>query len=527
MTGDVPGAGLQVHVRYLHGQVRATPWNVALNSGEVEWPPSPWRIARALLSVWHLRRPGFDAALVERVAAAVAEPAWYLTPETRQGHTRHYLPLSTHRRDATGGTAKALDPHLSIDPSAPVVVHWPSPDLGEAEVEVARELFAAVTYLGRAESVVEARLVLPGTAEHVDPGSDLSSWWRPGAGGATRVLCGDGGVTRSQLEVAPADIRKAKLSLPQGARWVDYAEPGSPTVATSRAGENSRTAPTAIRWRLSTTPEMRGGIGVLATEALRRLALGRALPREREKLLAGGVGAQRQRELLRGKTVENDPVRDHMHASWFWLGDPLWGVDGASRSPMGLAHPRRTVVRDLALWVPEGLPTVDGITATLAGLVDNGYPSAGASGYVPEGFVSGSLQVMGVGDWSQVIPELAGPADTWVAETPYLPVRHRKQKRDADVERYVEDDVRRELAHRSRLWEVLGVQAPEVVSVEVGVTPADQEAARLHRRYRWSQSAASRRDAFAVRLHLARPFPGPLSLGALSHFGFGRFRPER
>jgi hypothetical protein len=45
------------------GEYHATPWDRAVNSGDSEWPPSPWRIVRALLSVWHTRCPDLDPAL--------------------------------------------------------------------------------------------------------------------------------------------------------------------------------------------------------------------------------------------------------------------------------------------------------------------------------------------------------------------------------------------------------------------------------------------------------------------------------
>jgi CRISPR-associated protein Csb2 len=37
------------------GRYHANPWDRAVNEGATEWPPSPWRILRALVATWHTR----------------------------------------------------------------------------------------------------------------------------------------------------------------------------------------------------------------------------------------------------------------------------------------------------------------------------------------------------------------------------------------------------------------------------------------------------------------------------------------
>src|SRR5690606_41364458 len=36
----------------------ATPWGSHANEAEIEWPPSPWRILRALVASWHRKLDG-------------------------------------------------------------------------------------------------------------------------------------------------------------------------------------------------------------------------------------------------------------------------------------------------------------------------------------------------------------------------------------------------------------------------------------------------------------------------------------
>ena len=48
--------------RFPLGRYHANPWDRAVNEGASEWPPSPWRILRALVATWHTRWPDLPAA---------------------------------------------------------------------------------------------------------------------------------------------------------------------------------------------------------------------------------------------------------------------------------------------------------------------------------------------------------------------------------------------------------------------------------------------------------------------------------
>ncbi|MFZ2345189.1 MAG: type I-U CRISPR-associated protein Csb2, partial [Candidatus Microthrix parvicella] len=58
---------LNVQVSFPLGRYHATPWDRHVNEGAVEWPPSPWRMVRALIAVWHDRCPELDQADVVQV----------------------------------------------------------------------------------------------------------------------------------------------------------------------------------------------------------------------------------------------------------------------------------------------------------------------------------------------------------------------------------------------------------------------------------------------------------------------------
>src|SRR5947209_2960160 len=115
---------LSVALSFPAGRFHATPWGHHVNEGRTEWPPSPWRLLRALVAVWKRKLPGVP--LVEEnieglLTALASQPPTFHLPLATLGHTRHYMPLgSTNANERT----KVFDAFVSLDPRQEVVFHW-------------------------------------------------------------------------------------------------------------------------------------------------------------------------------------------------------------------------------------------------------------------------------------------------------------------------------------------------------------------------------------------------------------------
>ena len=138
------------------GRYHATPWGRHVNEGAVEWPPSPWRIARALLATGFGRLgwkevPPDVVSLLERLASTAPD---YLLPPATGAHTRHYMPVFK------GSPDKVIDAfaYVGRDASAVLGVEW-AIDLSDAELDAVKTLASRLTYLGRAESWADAAVV--------------------------------------------------------------------------------------------------------------------------------------------------------------------------------------------------------------------------------------------------------------------------------------------------------------------------------------------------------------------------------
>jgi len=152
---------IAITIEFLAGRYHATPWNRQVNEGAIEWPPSPWRILRALVAGYHRlgdRRPPRADLLDLLVVLAEQLPCYQLPPKT-EAHTRHYMPLlqgTTESRRKS--TTRIIDAFAAIARPAILTVEWPGVSLNAVQRELLALLCAQVSYLGRAESWAELRL---------------------------------------------------------------------------------------------------------------------------------------------------------------------------------------------------------------------------------------------------------------------------------------------------------------------------------------------------------------------------------
>jgi CRISPR-associated protein Csb2 len=144
-----------IELTFLAGRYHATPWDAHVNEGVIEWPPSPWRILRALIATCHLKaQDRVSQEILEKLVAALSEelPSYALPAHSAGFHTRHYMPLFSHK------TTKVFDTFLHLPEGERVVVAWPTTTLDEGLASALGCLVERLGYLGRAEAWVEARL---------------------------------------------------------------------------------------------------------------------------------------------------------------------------------------------------------------------------------------------------------------------------------------------------------------------------------------------------------------------------------
>lgn len=470
-----------IAIRFPLGRYHATPWDRSVNEGAVEWPPSPWRLLRALVATWYTRWPELPAPVLDGLLEALGDPPSYLTPGARSGHTRHYLPDLDHRKGETGRTDLTLDPYLSISRNDELLVRWEA-DLDPDQRQVLAKLAELLPYLGRADSICEARLL-------DDDRVPDESWWRPGADGdrTSRLLAPDRPVRRAVLELSTVQVRKSRRTVPPETSWVSYAAgpPAEPRPAARRRADPVE----AIRFFVAGRVPLKSVHGILLADEVHR--------RVGDRLAAAGFPDERRREILGSRGAASD----HEHAHWI----PI--ADGSERGASVLA---------LVMWVPGGLqPEEAASIVTLREVSGHRGGRGGDEGYEVRGFPPVELLFQAAGPIEKVAPDLCRPARRWRSRSPYLPVRHRKRE---SLDEYLAADVAAELGYRGR--------PPAVVTRADPAGGLPDRWAREFRRYRLTERMNKSRPGLGLRLEFAEAVAGPLLLGQLSHFGYGVFEPE-
>ncbi len=475
-----------VAVKFPLGRYHATPWDASVNEGRVEWPPSPWRILRALVSTFKTRLPQLpEERIVSLLNELAVEPPSYQLPLAGKAHTRHYMP--TAKYDALTKTGKkkrsmAFDPFLSVSPDRDLLVEF-THRVGEEERELLSVLLEAMPYLGRADSVCHARLA--------DKPADYRDTvrWAPGASdhGGIRLLTPVLPFTIDDLAESPTQLRMSNRLDPTRARWVDYkqVDPDRPNPA--RKAPQSRPVVTAVRWHLPDRGRPPVTETVAIADRLRLAALSRALRGSGDKSLASG---------LSGRTDTGPSRAQHQHAHY-----------------LAFSNEKDGRIDTVAVWAPGGLFPEE--VAAVGSLRQIRTPDW------LRGLHTYRLGLEALGSVEMALPELVGPSCVWISITPYAPARRWcKNWNDPDTrQKHIADDLKRELGFRVK-------PVPERIE-QLGVGQFVGHDWRRYRRGRPRRGEQGQsRPAIPLRLTFAEPIEGPLVLGGLSHFGLGLFKPD-
>lgn len=465
----------EIVLRFPWGKYHGTPWGRHVNEGAVDWPPSPWRLLRALYSIWQFRAPELDAFVVESVLAKLAGPPSYALPPFTMAATRHYLPGKDHLEGVSSDLGLAVDAFAVVAPEAEVRVRWDA-QLTPDERQALQILLHQLTYLGRAESLCDARV-----SDVTDSEGLLA--FRPLAHES-----GDASIdvlvptTPLDIDALTASTSRVRVSerrrLPAGAHAVRYARP-EVAIATARRPTPRVEAVEAVRWSLAGRALPSRHAAVALGTRLRQRAMG-----------AAGTGDRPVPSVLHGKSeVQSSgttPQNGHGHTHWLAFGDP----------------DERQLSTVLA-WAPSRFDTNV--------LGDLTRVDSVRSGGIPD-FASQRLGLEGWGDIADVAPELIGPSRVWRSFTPFAPNLHRKKNQTDEA--YLLTALRRELEWRG---------LPPPASVEVDLGP--WRAYRSHRPDK--ERLRDSRRVWGLRVAFEYEVKGPMVLGALSHFGLGLFLPER
>jgi CRISPR-associated protein Csb2 len=530
---------VSVALAFSGGRFHATPWGHHVNEALPEWPPSPWRLLRALVAVWKRKLPHLKREMVEGALCELARthPAFYL-PAATLGHTRHFMPTHDKR-------TKVFDAFISLANDAEVVFHWSDANLTDGGLTLAL-LLSQLGYFGRAESWCAARLLVDFDASKLN--------CKPGVTGAreesVRVLAAnpenwnawefsDESISLPDppwnLLAETADLDLERWNDPPGSKWGSYARPADcfaprPVPRPVSSGD-AKTAFIVARFVLDVAEGRRPLPLVTETlpfaEEVRR-QLGREYIRvvrsQHRDIEINSDDPRLFSQIIYGKDENGEPARSHNHAFYLPTDEDCDGrIDHITIYAVGRFS------RDEV----SALDRLRSLSFGKEGEADERSTERGLRRTTHRLLLVGLDRNPDHLTYSSVF----GRAEVWVSATPYLAFRQVKQRgKKRDYRGFIPAEAMPGFMKQvfAEDWEHRGdfghLPKPQIEFVP---DPLKQPPHGLGWRYRSLQFRRARsrpgddgysRPFGAFLLRFPESVLGPISLGYACHFGMGAFR---
>jgi len=519
------------------GRYHATPWGRHVNEGVAEWPPSPWRLLRALIATWKRKCPELSENQVRRVLTQLLPAPQFRLPSVRVAHTRHYMPWE---KKGPADRTLVFDTFVAVGRNDAVLVHWPEAILTSDDTGVLSRLVENLTTLGRAEGWVHAEV----TNETADPNCVPKAVSGP-TEELVPVFCPDQATAFGSEHYPPAPDAKAikkglkpneflfdcprwhlcldtetihgeKWPRVPGSTWVSYAREVSAFTSKATpvppAPPKNKDGPTVARFLLDgpVLPSVTHTVRV--AEAFRRAAMGRFSvwckqhQKEGETFRRHDQPEKFSSPTLSGKTEKGEMRTDHGHAHYL---------------PTAEGNDHRRINR-ITVYAEDGFGP--GEIAALTAVRRLEVPAGGGRTHTH------SVQLLGLGptDMFRGQVDLFRESDTWESWTPFVAHRHLKRRgtkkdilREPTGEQisFAEFSMR-ELIAKRRLGSLVAVEPlPSLLKGTIRCVEFER-----HRERAGDDGRTRAHGGF--RLRFATAICGPVCLGYASHYGLGQFLPS-
>ena len=492
------------------GRFHANPWRAfPFDDPHGEWPPSPWRLLRAILArSYQLERERGEScdewrkSLVRAFCTSTFR--WCLPPFSWRGPgLRQYQPAQfgwfPPNKDKPGN--RSYNPTLVNDNfwvignsggnSYSGVIWWAvdGESWSEGELDRLDASLERMVYFGRTEAITEIRRVeeLP---EGVAINCELE---RVPSSGSVPVLVPSAEATLEQVQAVTDDPSVSKSTVPPGAHWLYAQRPVRPPAKLPRVRREVRMPTRLVQFAIGSRVNPPKKSVVVLTQRFRGRVIREFLG---ENWKQASVEQRRMARLLTGKEVDGKPLQDpqHTHARFGIIFD----------------HKTSKAARLLA-W--RNQPFTDDEQRAILNAAEQEIPLSFAKARSKDPW---AIRLVPLD--SQVPPPAGFDGQSyrnWHTAVPYVPPRHvyNRQGRTKTGE-LPEEQLRLELSR----------QGYDITGLVVEVADQTAEWIRVHRpkRYRNGPTNTERRG-YHVSLAFGRPVRGPISLGHSSHFGLGLF----
>ena len=499
------------------GRFHANPWRTfAFEDPHGEWPPSPWRLLRAILARSHQverERGALYEAWRDALVAAFRTStfSWCLPPFSWRGPGLHQYQPATFEWNPPNRTRKVKGQPVNIPGertyrstlvrdnfwvvgssrtvSDTGIVWWmlEGDAWSKEHLDLLDACLERMTYFGRAEAITEIHREekLPSNThincvlEHV-PSS-----------GSIPVLVPTRDATLSRIQAVTDEPSVAKSTVPPGAGWLHAKRPVKPPARLPLSRPQARKPTCLVQFAIGTRVSPPPSSIVVLTQRFRGRVIREFLGRSWQR----ATPAQREAaHLLAGKDADGSPLKDHRHP----------------HARFGVIFDQGKAAR-LLIWREQPFSDEEQRAILSAGEYELplSFGKAGSTDPWTVRLVPLDSQVpppTGFGDQAY---------RRWETVTRYVPPRYvYDRKGRVKPGESLTAQLRLELAR-------LGYDTDELT---ISVKEQSAEWTRVHRPKRGRDDPSNtQRRGYHVLLTFGRPVNGPISLGHSSHFGLGLF----
>lgn len=486
---------LAIQFEFTANRYHATQWGRHVNEGVLEWPPSPWRILRAIVATWKRTLSDIPESRVVPILEALAsERPSYRLPPASTAHTRHYMPYNEGRNERT---TLVIDSFVAIQPAKPVVAMWHNVELDQQQTEDLYSILRNMPYLGRAESWVDASLCLNPPEPNSTPmenGALPDGDWE-----TVRTLVPRTPVSLEDLMVETSALRHAGRIDPEAAQWWLYI----------------RKANSFTEFRTRRAPRRPSGEGA---QVVRFALSGKVLPMVKDTLRWGDLA---RRSAMSRYGRKNDGAKSPTLSGKDGDGEPLTGHRHAFYLPTDETGDGR--IDHLTVWVPKSEGLTSGEFRAIVS-VNSLNPGGGRDPiqlvYQAHGNVEDFIGVSRLFDSST----------RWKSLTPYVLTRHTKRRGPKDARRIVEgpeEQLKREVSLRYPDGpNVAGIKGESPKEAIPPMRTGRHSGFRPIDFFRYRRGGGSNGGgAYNFEIEFSEPVCGPIALGFACHYGLGLFVP--
>ena len=548
--------------RFLAGRYHATPSGHHVNEGLIEWPPSPWRLLRALISIgytsglWDGAGPSeVGRNLIEKLSCEL--PCYYV-PKTIGTHSRHYMPIAK-LENGREKTTLVFDTWAHIeDEDQELIITWQDVTLEGAELFMLSNLVERLNYLGRSESWVEGRVTKNGETipetncfaekrgEMPDRNCEQVALLAPENAEAYKNWCAD----RLEYELAQLPLPKGKKPSKRLLKDRERIKEVYPkdlldclqkdtTWLRSHGWSRPPGSRRVFYWRQS---------DAISISARKKKLISRSGQRVKAMLLSL-TNASRNDHALPSAT-RTLPQAELLHCALISIAakvpgnlpQELTGRDEAGK-PLQGAHEHAHInpldldkdghLDHILVWATSelGAKAQAAIRAARKTFTKGGIEplrlAVAATGDFPD--LVGLVDEYGRDDQGQRIARLTRPALNWQSVTPFVPPRYIKVRGKNSLEGQICAELRtRGLPNPSSITILAPSTYHHSVRPESGTGDENGMATWNHfRHFKLTRKRGGPQPPlncwFAVRLEFESPIRGPIAIGYGSHFGLGLF----